>query len=312
MAIPSMENLMKQVIGLMADGRLRERKTIISEVRRRLLENGEVSEEEANETLQKSGQNKLNNAISWAVSHLYKADLLERVDRARYIISDKGRETHQRGIKLTFEYLKSIPKYSEWLSNIYSSDKGKKGDLTEYRLREAPYIEEKSIEERLELIAKEAHDNLKKDLLDILRQIEFYKFEKILLELLKKMGYGEPRITSRTRDDGIDGVVMADKFGFDEVYIQAKRWNNKVGADVITNFIGALARKGASSGVVITTSDFTDEARRAAEEVKGGRTKIVLINGDKLANLMIEYDVGVYVKYTYEIKAIDENFFEEV
>lgn len=304
MAIPSVEGLMKKVIDLMSNGKVWERKDLILHIKQELIHRKEVSEEEASQKLEKSGQYRLDNRIAWAITHLHKAGILEKVGRAMYKLSEHGLYIYQKGIEVNMEYLRRIPSYSEWLSSSVPRGEGKQ--VQKEASESVPF------EERLDTIIKEYRENLKRELLDILRKIDSYKFEKILLELLRKMGYGEPYTTSRTRDEGIDGVVMADKFGFDEVYIQAKRWGSRVGVDTINEFIGALTRKGASNGVLITTSDFSEDAKKAVEQVRSRGLKIVLIDGERLAELMIEYNVGVYIKYTHEIKAIDENFFEEV
>ncbi len=304
MAIPSVEGLMKKVIDLMSNGKVWERKDLILHIKQELIHRKEVSEEEASQKLEKSGQYRLDNRIAWAITHLHKAGILEKVGRAMYKLSEHGLYIYQKGIEVNMEYLRRIPSYSEWLSSSVPRGEGKQ--VQKEASESVPF------EERLDTIIKEYRENLKRELLDILRKIDSYKFEKILLELLRKMGYGEPYTTSRTRDEGIDGVVMADKFGFDEVYIQAKRWGSRVGVDTINEFIGALTRKGASNGVLITTSDFSEDAKKAVEQVRSRGLKIVLIDGERLSELMIEYNVGVYIKYTHEIKAIDENFFEEV
>ena len=127
------------------------------------------------------------------------------------------------------------------------------------------------------------------------------------------MGYGgdfdnSARVTQYSHDRGIDGIIYEDKLGLDKIYIQAKRWTNAVGMPLIQQFAGALAGEKASKGVFITCSKFTKDAENY---VKNTDKKIVLIDGKKLTNLMIEYNVGVYVKKSYEIKAIDKDFFEE-
>jgi len=277
MAIPSVEGLMKKVIDLMSDGKVWERKDLILHIKQELIHRKEVSEEEASQKLEKSGQYRLDNRIAWAITHLHKAGILEKVGRAMYKLSEHGLYIYQKGIEVNMEYLRRIPSYSEWLSSSVPRGEGKQAQ------KEAS--ESVPFEERLDTIIKEYRENLKRELLDILRKIDSYKFEKILLELLRKMGYGEPYTTSRTRDEGIDGVVMADKFGFDEVYIQAKRWGSRVGVDTINEFIGALTRKGASNGVLITTSDFSEDAKKAVEQVRSRGLKIVLIDGERFQKL---------------------------
>lgn len=306
MPIPSVRELLNDVMNIFRDGREYRLRDLILELRKNLLENGVVSEDEALERL-RSGQRTLDNRIAWAVTHLHVAGLLQRKDRGVYIISEEGKKA-LRDMPIDLKYLERYPEYKEWIEN-------KKPDLKETS-QEINRFESETVylpkEEILEKLQKDMKTELENELIERLKNIDPYKFEVLVLELLKKMGYGEPETTQKTKDEGIDGVIKADKFGFDEIYIQAKRWKSTVGIEVINTFIGALTGKGASSGVIITTSNFSRDAEMAVERIRASGMKIVLIDGKRLVNLMIEHNVGVYVKYTYEIKAIDENFFEEV
>ncbi len=306
MPIPSVRELLNDVMNIFRDGREYRLRDLILELRKKLLENGVVSEDEALERL-RSGQRTLDNRIAWAVTHLHVAGLLQRKDRGVYIISEEGKKA-LRDMPIDLKYLERYPEYKEWIEN-------KKPDLKETS-QEINRFESETVylpkEEILEKLQKDMKTELENELIERLKNIDPYKFEVLVLELLKKMGYGEPETTQKTKDEGIDGVIKADKFGFDEIYIQAKRWKSTVGIEVINTFIGALTGKGASSGVIITTSNFSRDAEMAVERIRASGMKIVLIDGKRLVNLMIEHNVGVYVKYTYEIKAIDENFFEEV
>ncbi len=306
MPIPSVRKLLNDVMNIFRDGREYRLRDLILELRKNLLENGVVSEDEALERL-RSGQRTLDNRIAWAVTHLHVAGLLQRKDRGVYIISEEGKKA-LRDMPIDLKYLERYPEYKEWIEN-------KKPDLKETS-QEINRFESETVylpkEEILEKLQKDMKTELENELIERLKNIDPYKFEVLVLELLKKMGYGEPETTQKTKDEGIDGVIKADKFGFDEIYIQAKRWKSTVGVEVINTFIGTLTGKGASSGVIITTSNFSRDAEIAVERIRASGMKIVLIDGKRLVNLMIEHNVGVYVKYTYEIKAIDENFFEEV
>jgi restriction system protein len=150
--------------------------------------------------------------------------------------------------------------------------------------------------------------SVKSDLLSKLKGLDPYFFEKVVLRLLKKMGYGEFFETSKSGDGGIDGIINEDKLGLDKIYIQAKRFTEgKVREKDIRNFIGAMSGD-TNKGVFVTTSEF-DKA--ALEKAKNAHHKIILIDGNKLVNLMHEFNVGIQVKTIYEIKEIDEDFFEE-
>ena len=130
---------------------------------------------------------------------------------------------------------------------------------------------------------------------------------------MEKTGYGKAVETTKTKDEGLDGIIEGDRLGFEKIGLQAKRYSDSpVSVKSVNEFIGSLNRKGLKKGVFITTSRFTSEALRASEEASIGGIKLSLIDGYKLAKLMIEYNVGVYVKERYEVKAIDENFFENL
>ncbi|MEZ0361107.1 MAG: restriction endonuclease [Hydrogenobacter sp.] len=283
-----------------------DRKHIKSTVIEKLLKEGIISERDLQDRL-KSGYPRIPKVIEWAISHLNKAGLIENVRRGVYRITDEGKKVLGAGIKVDINYLKAnYRNYKEWIGgkSSYSEvkDRGKTGESL---ILISP---EEAIEDAYERL----QDELKQKLLEKLKNISPQNFEGLILKLFRELGYGEPKETPQTRDDGVDGIVKSDKLGLDEIYIQAKRWSdNKVGARVVNEFIGVLTRKGASVGILITTSDFTPDAFRTVEEAKASGKKIVLINGDKLATLMIEHNVGVYVKSVYEIKDIDENFFEE-
>ena len=149
---------------------------------------------------------------------------------------------------------------------------------------------------------------------DLLQQIQANSpafFENLVIDLLVKMGYGGSRedaeAVGRSGDGGIDGIINQDRLGLDVVYVQAKRWQNNVGAPEIAGFAGALAGKGANKGIFITTSDFT----KAAKDYDAAGFKIILINGKRLAQLMIDHNVGVSIVKTYEIKRVDSDYFIE-
>lgn len=166
----------------------------------------------------------------------------------------------------------------------------------------------------MDRVYKELNQSLANDLLTEISEMNPYRFEVLVVELLVKMGYGrlqyENRVTRKSGDEGIDGIVTADKLGFDSIYIQAKRFkDNSVGRPDIQKFVGALAGQGAQKGIFITSSTFTKEA--VAFVGRNLNYKIVLIDGMKLAELMIEYELGVSRQYTYEVKRLDSDYFSE-
>jgi restriction system protein len=139
------------------------------------------------------------------------------------------------------------------------------------------------------------------------------QFERLVLDLLLAMGYGGSReeaaqMTKTSNDEGIDGVINEDRLGLDVIYVQAKRWQNTVGRKEIQSFVGALAGQKAAKGIFISTSDF---AATAKDYTRGLHQKVILIDGERLADLMIEHNIGVALSHAYEIKRIDSDYFEE-
>ena len=175
----------------------------------------------------------------------------------------------------------------------------------------AKEIKDVPSEELLESVIAEINDNLAGEILDIVKSCSPVFFERLVVALLVKMGYGgtlanAARVIGRSGDGGIDGIIDEDRLGLDAIYIQAKRWESIVGRPEIQKFVGALQGQRAHKGVFITTSDFTKEAQ---EYVKNISNKVVLMNGFALAKLMIENNVGVSIAATYEVKKIDSDYF---
>ena len=173
--------------------------------------------------------------------------------------------------------------------------------------------DETTPEERIESAFNDLRESLVADLRAKLADVNPFRFEQVVLDLLVAMGYGGSRreaaeVTQKSGDAGIDGVINEDRLGLDVIYVQAKRWKNNVGREEIQNFVGALAGKKASKGVFITTSAFNENAR---EYAAGLHQKIILIDGRRLAELMIEHGIGVAEEHAYSVKKIDSDYFDE-
>ncbi|WP_433765542.1 restriction endonuclease [Flavobacterium ginsenosidimutans] len=255
-----------------------------------------LTEEQLSEKT-KSGENLVNNRIAWGKSYLKKGGYIYYPERGNVKITEKGLK------QKTDLSLKSLVENSG-INSFYSeeSTKGisKKNDQKE--------VINSSPQDLIDKGFSHIENQVKIDLLEKLRAIDPYYFEKVILILLKKMGYGEFIETSKSGDGGIDGIINEDKLGLDKIYIQAKRFNeNKVREKDIRNFIGAMSGD-TNKGVFVTTSLFD---KGAFEKAKNAHHKIILIDGNKLVNLMHEFNVGVQIKATYEIKQLDEDFFEE-
>ncbi len=269
-----------------------------------------VSEEDLKQMLPSGISTTFLNRVGWAATYMKKAGLLEATRRGFYRIADRGLDLLKKkpqtiNVKLLTQY----PEFQEFqnLKGTRSGDKSKESaevfDFTNITPSEA-----------LEKAYENLRDELADDLLKTLKQINPAFFERIVVELLVKMGYGGSRADAgkaigKSGDGGIDGIIKEDKLGLDVVYIQAKRWDsNSVGRPDVMQFAGALQAQKANKGIFITTSRFTDEARNYVARIG---SKIVLIDGEQLAELMVENDVGVSTVGLYSIKKIDSDYFDE-
>lgn len=245
----------------------------------------------------KSGDILILNRIGWAKAYLKQAKMIEQPERAMVKISEKGLKVLETG-KLTLSDLINDPDFQA------HRDAKKEEKDAEVNLEDENASPQDMIDSGFNAIEKQ----VKNELLEKLKEIDPYYFEKVVLQLLNKMGYGDFIETSKSGDGGIDGIINEDKLGLAKIYIQAKRYNeNKVREKEIRNFIGAMSGD-TSKGVFVTTSSFDESAMHKAREA---HHSIILIDGKKLVDLMHEYGVGLQVKNRYEVKEIDEDFFEE-
>jgi restriction system protein len=243
----------------------------------------------------KSGELLLFNRIDWGKSYLKKGGYILYPSRGMVQITDKGIKANKEKLEL-----QAIEEDSNFLS-FYADEKNKNNTV----INEIKHSTPQDLIDRgfLEIEAQ-----VKNELLDKLKSIDPYYFEKVILILLQKMGYGDFIETTKSGDGGIDGIINEDKLGLDKIYIQAKRYNeNKVREKDIRNFIGAMSGD-TSKGVFVTTSEFDKDA---VQKAQAAHHTIILINGTKLVDLMHQYNVGVQIKSNYEVKSIDQDFFEE-
>lgn len=249
----------------------------------------------------KSGSNVLIDRILWGKSYLKLATYVSSPKRGLIQITEKGKAALNRG-SLSIQEVKANPDYIAHRKIVESR---RNNDLELEKVN----IENASPQDLIDSGFVTIEDEVKTDLLERLKEIDPYYFEKVILILLKKMGYGDFIETSKSGDGGIDGIINEDKLGLEKIYTQAKRYNeNKVREKDIRNFIGAMSGD-TSKGVFITTSTFDNTAIKKAKEA---HHTIILIDGLKLVDLMHQYNVGVQVKTVYEVKEIDNDFFEEV
>jgi len=262
-----------------------------------------LSPEELRELLPSGKQTVFYSRVGWAKTYLAKAKLIDKVRRSHYVMTSRGREVlNENPPEIKNEFLAQFPEFTEFRRREAQKEAQSEKEI---------YREEKTPEEVLEEAYAELRENLAQELLDIVRQSTPAFFERLVVELLVRMGYGgshreAARAVGQVGDEGIDGIIDQDRLGLDTIYIQAKKWDQCVGRPEIQKFVGALAGKRAKKGVFITTSSFSQEAVRYVSTIEA---KIVLIDGKRLAELMIDYGVGVTTVTTYQLKRVDSDYF---
>ncbi|MHB1412250.1 MAG: restriction endonuclease [Thermoleophilia bacterium] len=301
MAIPAFQDLMLPLLTFASDGL----EHTPHETVEALAKEFSLSEADRQEMLPSGRQATFDNRVAWAKAHMKMAGLLSSPKRGVFIITDRGLEvTRQAPPRVDLKFLKQFPEYEE------SRNKKKEVDNISDELEEKTG---RTPEESMEAAHRRIKNDLENEILLTIKSCSPRFFEQLVVELIVKMGYGGSRLDAgravgKTADGGIDGIIKEDKLGLDNVYIQAKRWENSVSRPEIQKFAGALQGHRARKGIFITTSSFTGGAR---EYVSGIDSKIVLIAGDDLAELMIDYDVGVSTVASYSVKKIDMDYFTE-
>ncbi len=297
MPIPDFQSLMLPLLKIIADGNDHNN----AEIRQTLAEHYDLTEDELQQKLP-SGQNKVfSNRVAWAKAYLKRAGLLTSLSRTRYRITDQGRAVLARNPpKIDIAFLKQFPSM-DWHKKKEAPEEAEVGDT------------QHTPEELLEASYQELRGALADDLLGQVKSCSPPFFERLVVDLLVAMGYGgslsdAAHAVGKTGDGGIDGIIKEDKLGLDIVCIQAKRWENTVGRPIVQAFAGSMDAFKAKKGVLLTTAGFSKEA---VEFVKQIDKKIVLIDGTRLAQLMIDYDIGVATARTFTIKRMDTDYFQE-
>ena len=299
MPVPDFQSLMLPVLRALADGN----DTPVGDVRKRVASAEGLTDNDLQEMLPSGRQRAFTNRVAWALNYLLRAALVERVRRGVYRVADEGKRLLAKPpSRLTIRYLRRFPAF---VAGKREAEKG-------------PDKPSGTPEEALEAADRELIEAMEAEVLDRLRRASPSFLERVVVSLLVAMGYGDGdasmgRVTGGAGDGGIDGTIKEDKLGLDEVYLQAKKYasGSTVGVGEIRNFVGALVGARAQKGVLVTTADFTASAEDfAAQSPK----RVVLINGRRLARLMVRHDVGVRVRDPHRppilIKAIDEDFFD--
>lgn len=304
MTIPDYQTLMLPVLTLIADGAEN-----VSECLPALQEQFSIADEEAQELLPSGRMTVLGNRAHWARTYLSKAGLLTSPRRNCHEITKAGKSLlAQHPDRIDNTILAQFDTFTDWREQ--NTPSGQVNSQSQDRdLLEASQTPEDAIEAATRLM----QTSLRDDLLALLLELTPQRFERVILDLLSAMGFGGGRLenthmTAMTGDAGIDGIIHEDALGLDAVYIQAKRYapENKISRPDIQRFVGSLNGEGATKGVFVTTSDFSRDAKDYISRVP---QRIVLINGYRLADLMIEHDVGVRTRKTYVIRSVDEDYF---
>lgn len=304
MPIPDYQTLMLPLLKVVSDGSEHKFNTVVETLSGHFA----LSEEEKNELLPSGQSFTFGSRVGWARTYLKKAGLLDSPRRAVIVITERGTNALRQSLPINVKFLKQFPEFVEF----QTPKKGENGNAESEFLDEVvPQTPEETLEGSYQRIRK----SLAQDLLNKVIELSPAFFERLVVELLVKMGYGGSikdagRAIGKSGDEGIDGTIKEDKLGLDIIYIQAKKWapGNVVGRPELHKFVGALAGQGAKKGVFITTSSFT---REAIEYAPRNETKIVLIDGEQLTQLMIDYNLGVTVQQTYELKRMDNDYFGE-
>lgn len=295
MSVPKFHEFMKPFLCFLKDGKVHS----IKEIRQNAAAAFSLSDDDISKLLPSGTQTVFANRVQWAGTYLYKAGLLTKPGRGMFAISDEGKKVLKENPEtIDVEFLTRYQTFREFQGVLGQDDSNAKKET------ETP---DYTFEDAFEKI----NESLADEILSEVMKLSPRAFEKMIIDLLQHMGYGafenSGRTTSFSSDEGIDGIIMEDKLGFNLIYIQAKHWgmDNPVGRPEIQNFVGAISGKG-GNGLFVTTSKYTKNAIEYAEQ-----HHIILVDGKRLAKLMIEHNFGVTIKKTFYIKELDTDIFAD-
>lgn len=303
MPILNYQEYMLPLLRLFSDGKDHR----ISEAVEALSKEFNLSEKEKGELLPSGQQTVIHSRIGWAKTYMRKAGLLSSPGRGVDRITQRGLDVIAKNPpKIDNNFLAQFDEFQDF-KHTFRDTKGTKTSPSDANLNEA------TPEELLESAYQRLYDNLKSDLIQKIKTCSPSFFERLVIDTIVGMGYGGNRrdagqAVGKSGDGGIDGIIKEDRLGLDTIYLQAKRWDNVVGRPEIQKFVGALAGMNAKKGIFITTSSFTTEAKDYVSQIE---TKIILIDGKMLADLMIEHGIGVSIANSYKINKIDLDYFAE-
>ena len=297
MPVPDYQSFMTPLLKIASDGKEHTKDEALEEVASQL----KVTDEEREELLPSGRQAKFDNRLGWATTYPKKAGLLESTGRGKFRITQRGLEVlEDHANDVNTEFLMRFPEFQEFQTK------------TETRKEEQPSAMQ-TPEEALESGYQQLKEGLVGDIVSRKKKCPPKFFEQLVVDLLLAMGYGGSRkdagrAVGQSGDGGVDGIIKEDRLGLDVVYVQAKRWEANVGRPIVQGFAGSLEGLRAKKGVLITTSRFSDEAREYANKIE---KRIVLIDGEQLAQLMVDHGVGVTEVANYTVKRIDLDYFGE-
>jgi len=303
--IPDYQSLMLPLLRLVSDKQEYKYRDLIE----RLALEFKLTDDERREPLASGNQAIFDNRVGWAKTYLKKAGLIDSPKRATFVITELGLETlKENPDRIDAKYLRKFPAFLEFVHAEKSDSVSEEEPISQESIAQTP-------EENLDKAYQRIRKSLASELLSKVIDLSPAFFERLVIELLVKMGYGGSikdagKAIGKSGDEGIDGTIKEDKLGLDIIYVQAKRWKtgNVVGRPEIQKFVGALAGQGAKKGIFITTSSFTKEA---LDYTPKNETKIVLIDGERLAQHMIDFNIGCTTQQIYELKKIDSDYFYE-
>jgi len=299
MSQPTYEDCMLPFLKAIADGQPHTLGELVEQIAEALS----LTPEERLQMLS-SGQRVIANRVGWCRTYLKKAGLLEQPKRGLMVITDRGRQVlAENPPRVDAAYLKKhFAEFREWIQAKPPVPTPTSGGETTTTPDEA-----------IEAAHKELVDKVAGDLLDTLKGCSPYFFEKVVVQLLRAMGYGgvsgSGLVTPRSHDGGIDGIIYEDKLGLDTVCVQAKRWEGTVGRKTVQEFVGSMDMHRSRKGVIFSTSSFSKDAVEYVEKIEG--KKVVLIDGEQLTRLMIDHKVGVTTTRNYELVDLSQDFFDE-
>jgi restriction system protein len=304
MPIPDFQSLMRPLLEAHADGKEHLNRDLVAQ----LGEQFGLTEEERREMLPSGGARLFDNRIGWAKSHITQAGLLVSPRRAISVITDRGREAlHIHPERIDLRVLNGFEGYREF-RNRRKNIEDDESDTSETEIQDA-----QTPEELLENAYLQVRRQVEAELLSQIKSSPPEFLERVVVDLVVRMGYGGSRkdageALGRSGDEGIDGIIKEDPLGLDIIYLQAKRWEGTVGRPEIQKFAGALQGQRARKGIFITTSTFSSDALEYTSRIE---TKIILIDGPRLAKLMFDHGVGVATASNYEVKRIDSDYFTD-